>query len=353
MTAAAPYTNTYQAKTWHDPESWDNFVRSHTDCVYFRWSFREVIQQQFGHKPHYLAVTDHENQLVAVLPLIEMKSRLFGHFGVSLPFVNYGGMICSPDHPMAAKELFSAAGEWAKLNQLQHLTLRQDQQLTDCAWPLQTHKIAMLLELPESGDLLMKSIKSKLRAQVRRPTKEGAIAKRGGVELLDDFYSVFARNMRDLGTPVYSRNWFKALLETSSLASTLVIVYLEKKPVAAAFLIRHGDTMEIPWASSLREFNRFSVNMLLYWESLCCSIEKGCRFFDFGRSNKESPTYRFKKQWGAEEKQLYWYQWTPQGQEAVRIDPQNSKFALATKIWQKLPLPIANLLGPGLVKNIP
>ena len=111
--------------------------------------------------------------------------------------------------------------------------------------------------------------------------------------------------------------------------------------------------MEIPWASSLREFNRFSVNMLLYWESLSYSIEQGCQFFDFGRSNKDAPTYRFKKQWGAEEKQLHWYQWTPEGEEAVRLDPQNSKFSLATKAWQKLPVPIANLIGPGIVKNIP
>ena len=111
--------------------------------------------------------------------------------------------------------------------------------------------------------------------------------------------------------------------------------------------------MEIPWASSLREFNRFSVNMLLYWESLSYSIEQGCQFFDFGRSNKDAPTYRFKKQWGAEEKQLHWYQWTPEGEEAVRLDPQNSKLSLATKAWQKLPVPIANLIGPGIVKNIP
>lgn len=353
MTATPPKPKLYRTEQCTDSTSWDEFTDTHCDCEYFRWAFGAVVEAQFGHKLHYLTSIDANRQIVAALPIIEMKSWLFGHFGVSLPFVNYGGLICNPEHPNAGTELLNFADQWAKEHNLQHLTLRQQQPLSDCSWALQDHKIAMILELPDSEEALMKSFKAKLRAQVRRPIKEGATARRGSIELLDDFYTVFTRNMRDLGTPVYGRNWFKALLSETWLHTQLIVVYLDRQPVAAAFLIKHNDTMEIPWASSLREFNRFSVNMLLYWESLCYSIDQGCSHFDFGRSSKESPTYRFKKQWGSQEKQLYWYQWTPSGKDSVRLDPKNSKFALATRVWQKLPLTVANFLGPYLVKNLP
>lgn len=343
----------YQVSWWNDAPSWDRFIQAHSSCVYYRWQFKDLIKNAFGHQTHHLAATDPKGNLAAVLPLTELKSLLFGHFAVSLPYVNYGGVLVDDAHPDAARAILRTVSDWSKRRNIEHTTLRQDRSLNQCDWDLQTHKLAMVLELPDTPDALMKSFKSKLRAQVRRPIKEGAEAKTGGLELLNDFYAVFCRNMRDLGTPVYSRKWFETLLDTAWLSPQLVVVYLNGQPAAAAFLIQHGDTMEIPWASSLREFNRFSVNMLLYWESLCYSIAQGCRFFDFGRSNKESATYRFKKQWGSEEKQLYWYQWTPPGQDAVRLDPNNSKFSLATRMWQRLPLSVANAIGPHLVKNLP
>ena len=352
-TAAEHITPKLKVSLCEDRNEWIKWISNHTSCSYFQWYFRDVIEQVFGHTPHFFVARDNDGTILAALPLIEMKSSLFGHFAVSLPFVNYGGLVTHSEHYEAVNQLIKYVENWGVQNSLEHITLRQTYPLENCDWSLQDHKIAMILELPETEEELMQSFKAKLRSQIRRPSKEGATARTGGPELLDDYYKVFSRNMRDLGTPVYSKQLFKSLLESEHCNSRLVVVYLDNIPVAASFLIKHGDTMEIPWASSLREYNRYSVNMLLYWRSLTYSIEHGCKYFDFGRSNKESPTYRFKKQWGSEERQLHWYQWTPGGEGNVRLDPQNSKFALATKIWQKLPLAIANLIGPHIVKNIP
>src|SRR5690606_17395919 len=136
--------------------------------------------------------------------------------------------------------------------------------------------------------------------------------------------------MRDLGTPVYGRKLFEAILGLWSEAE-LLVARLDGKPVGGAFLIRHRDTMEIPWASTVREVNRLGVNMLMYWHALTHAIELGCRFFDFGRSSKDSGTYRFKRQWGAVPAQHYWHVWLPQGSEVPELNPKNPRYRLMVK----------------------
>jgi FemAB-related protein (PEP-CTERM system-associated) len=181
--------------------------------------------------------------------------------------------------------------------------------------------------------------------------KEGVSHRVGQAELLGDFYQVFCENMRDLGTPVYSKSFFANILETFKDNCTLCIVYWQGEPVSAGFLIRHKDRMEIPWASTLSYANRISVNMYLYWQILSYAIETGCSEFDFGRSTVDEGTYRFKKQWKAEPQQCYWYHWVPEGGELPNLSPSNEKFDLAIKMWKKLPLPIANTLGPFWLKT--
>src|SRR5690606_26478586 len=134
----------------------------------------------------------------------------------------------------------------------------------------------------------------------RRPQKVGATARTGGIELLDDFYRVFATNMRDLGTPVYARRFFAAVMERFAGEARIFVVDLGGRPVAASLTLTHRGTMEVPWASSLREANKDGVNMLLYWAMLQAAVEQQCARFDFGRSTADSGTYRFKLQWGAQ-----------------------------------------------------
>jgi FemAB-related protein (PEP-CTERM system-associated) len=308
------------------------------------------MDQTFDHQHHYLKAVDNDNNIAAVLPLYEMNSRLFGHFAISLPYVNYGGVLTDNEHAgQAILEYCEKLGQELKFT---HILFREyENKIYD--WSCEQHKVTMLLELPKSAEMLWKQIGSKRRAQVKRPEREGSKVRIGKIEMLNDFYKIFSRNMRDLGTPVYSKSWFRNILTVFYNETFIVLIYLKDRPVAAGFLIKHGARMEIPWASSLKEANRYGVNMLLYWEVLKHSISLGCDVFDFGRSSKDANTYRFKKQWGGTPKQLYWYIWTRDGKEAPRLDPNNKKYTQAIKLWKKLPLPVANAFGPGIVKFLP
>ena len=124
-------------------------------------------------------------------------------------------------------------------------------------------------------------------------------------------------------------------------------------PVASGFLIGFKKRLEIPWASSLKEYNKLSPNMLLYWSVLKFAIENGYKQFDFGRSSIESGTYRFKEQWGAKPIQLYWYYWLSNGGKLPELNPHNPKYQTAINIWKRLPLSVTKIIGPRIVKNLP
>src|SRR5262249_6406594 len=133
----------------------------------------------------------------------------------------------------------------------------------------------------------------------------------------------------------------------------VMIVRLGGRPVAGGFLIDDGTSVEIPWASSLRRWNPMQVNMLLYWHALEFAVQRGRPVFDFGRCTLDSGTFAFKKKWGAEPAPLYWHYWIRDGGEPPRINPSNPKFAMAVALWQRLPLFVANRIGPRLIGNLP
>jgi serine/alanine adding enzyme len=280
---------------------------------------------------------------------VRLKSALFGDFLVSLPFFNYGGVLAN--RPEADAALMTAAGDLGTRLGVSHIEFRDQQPRT--GWPVRTDKVAMLLDLAPTADAQWKALGTKLRAQIKRPEREGATTRFGGTELVPDFYRVFARNMRDLGTPVYAQSLFRRITEQLPGVARVAVVYLQDRPVAAGFTLRHGDRMEIPWASSLREWNRVGVNMQLYWSVLKDAIESGVRQFDFGRSSVDAGTYKFKLQWGAKPRQLYWHYWLKPGEAMPNLTPHSPKYALAIRAWQRLPVPVANMLGPWIVRRLP
>ncbi|MEO0364752.1 MAG: FemAB family XrtA/PEP-CTERM system-associated protein [Pseudomonadota bacterium] len=329
---------------------WSDFVSTHPACThYHRPEWASVIQSEFRQTPHYLIAHD-ASGVRGVLPLVRLRSRLFGDFLVSMPYLNYGGILATDD--TARDALLDAAIDCAQSLGVSHLELReQSESNRDLA--VRTDKVSMVLELPESIDELGKAIGSKRRSQVRRPLRENPDIQVGGVELVDRFYQVFARNMRDLGTPVYAKSFFLRMAQTFPEDVRIVTITVNDSPAAAAFLIGHGEQLEIPWASTVRDFNKISINMLLYWEVLRYAIDSGFKRFDFGRSTKDAGTYRFKRQWGAEPQQLYWHYWLSEGVEPPKLNPDNPKFALAIRAWQKLPVGLANVIGPRIVRNLP
>ena len=329
---------------------WDAFVEAHGDAtVCHLWGWRRVIEKAFGHQAVYLAARA-DGRIVGILPLVVFKSWVFGRFAVSLPFVNYGGVVAETAE--AAAHLLAGAEAVARREQLSHVELRH----LEARFPelqAKRHKVAMRMPLPATADALWQGIDRKVRNQVRKSEKSGLTAIVGGAELLPEFYAVFARNMRDLGTPVYSRRFFEAILAEFPDAARVFVVRKGSLPIAGSITIQWRGTIEVPWASSLREHRDSSPNMLLYWTMLQHGIAAGCSTFDFGRSTPNEGTFHFKKQWGAEATPLAWEYSMMNGKPMPDQSPANPKFRMAIETWKRLPVPVATWLGPGIVRSIP
>lgn len=330
--------------------AWDAYVDNHpTGCIHHRSQWISLFKESYGHECHYLFASDESNAIVGILPLIRLKSRLFGDMFISMPFFQHAGVIA--DHPIVEQKLINSANLRAQKLGIKHIEYRDEVERDDM--PVQKHKVNMVLSLSASSDELWNTFSSKLRAQIRRPQRENTSVICGHKELLDDFYSVYARNMRDLGSPPHSKKFIRNILDQFPDNSWLFIIQLDDKPVAASFLLGHKSTLEVPLASTIRDVNSLSINMLLYWEILQFAINKKYKTFNFGRSTINTGTYNFKKQWGAKPKQLYWHYWLASNTDIPGINPSNPKYKLIIGIWKRLPVAITLLIGPWLVKNIP
>lgn len=330
--------------------AWNNYVSNNPKAsLYHQYNWKTVIEKSFGHQSHYFAAYDNRS-IVGILPTTRLTSRLFGDFGVSVPYFNYGGVLANSS--AIADKLLDAASGFYRTEGSSHLEVRSTNP-TLSSWPNTTDKVSMIRPLPSTTEQLDKELGTKIRAQIRRAQRENTEVAIGGRDLLDEFYCVFARNMRDLGTPVYSKTFFAHILEQYPDQANVVTIKLNQRPVAAAFLLGHRDMLEIPWASTLKEANPLSVNMQLYWEVLSLAVRKGYAYFDFGRSTKEANTYRFKKQWGAKPIQHHWYYWLKEEKELPKLKPDNPKFQLAIALWRKMPIWLTKVIGPPIVKNLP
>jgi len=342
----AAKTTVHEA-TEADRTQWDAFVASHPDAAgYHEWAWRGVFERAFGHHGVYL-VARRGYDIDGVLPLIDVRSLLFGRFLTSLPFVSYGGVLART--AAAAGALKDAATRLALERGCRHVELRHvRRQFPDV--PVRQHKVAMRLAL--TGDLWNR-LDRKVRNQIRKAQKSDLMVERAGADLLADFYGVFARNMRDLGTPVYALRFFAEILAAFPGRAQVLVVRHESRPVAAAVSLRTRRAAELPWASSLREFNQLCPNHLLYWRAIEAAFTEGADTFDFGRSTPDCGTYRFKAQWGAVPTPLHWeYTYLADGNLPDQ-GPTNPRFQPAIALWKRMPLGLANALGPRIVRGIP
>jgi FemAB-related protein (PEP-CTERM system-associated) len=332
-------------------DEWDAFVHSQPSATnYHLFAWRAVVERSFGHQTHYLAARDAAGAIVGILPLVHMQSRLFGNFLVSLPFFNYGGLLLSL--PQAANCLLDEAGRLMSQTGATHVELRH------LGWqqagaPARTGKVTMLLKLSPDVESQWKAFNAKLRNQVRKAEKGGLQTVVGGIELLDGFYQVFCRNMRDLGTPVYGKEFFANVLGEFPQATRIISVTHQDRVIASGIACWHKDTLEIPWASSNRDFKALCPNNILYWKAISFAIESGFSTFDFGRSTPNEGTFKFKEQWGARPEQLYWQYLLREGESLPELNTKNPKYQMAIALWQKLPVALTRIIGPGIVRSIP
>lgn len=317
--------------------------------MYHRWSWREINEQQFGHESVYLAAMD-EGRVVGVFPLVRLQSVFFGRIACSMPFVNYGGPCGESD--AVERALLAAAeavvGEW----QVDYLEIRSRRQL-DARYPCSEHKVSLAIALDPDPDVVMNAFKREQRAEIRRAAKNGFVA-RFGPELIEDFYAVLSESWRDLGTPIYRIEYFRAILAAFPAATRLCVVYdADGRPAAGAFDGIHNGVVEGMWLGMRAEYRKLLVGYVLYWELIKHACEIGCRSFHLGRSSKDSGGEQFKKKWNALSVQLYWHYVLRNRTSIPDLNTANPKYSLAIRAWQRLPVPITQAIGPLVSCSIP
>jgi FemAB-related protein (PEP-CTERM system-associated) len=328
---------------------WDACVQAAPGWTHFhRWGWKSVIEDVFAHECLFLAARDATGAVLGVLPLVRAKSVLFGDYLVSMPFVNYGGPLGTN---AAVHALVQEAVNSARERNVDLLELRSRDALP-LESPVSRRKITCLLDLDAGNPIAVwQRLDSNVRRKVRRAQKEGYRVT-FGLDQLDGFYPVFSRHMRDLGTPTLPRRFFETLVARFPQDIWIGCVYDHDRPVAGGFGFRWAGEFELTWVSALKESHRSYANMLLYWSFIERAANEGLRIFNFGRCTPDGGTHRFKQQWGSRDVPLSWYQ-PVAGRRAATPSPHERAFAWGPLVWKRLPLAVANAIGPSIVRLIP
>ena len=334
------------------PADWNSWLTAFGyDGFHLRSEWGDVFRQGLAHRPYYLWTTQ-DDRITGVLPLMFISGPLFGRFLVSQPYLNTGGILA--ETPDAEDALLQTAVKLADQLDVKHLELRHERHIDHPALNAASHeKVHMRLSLPDTPELLWDNLKSKVRSQIRKPLNNSALSVSfGGVEHLSEFYSIFCRNMRDLGTPPFSKRLFASMLAQFGSDAEICSIRFNDQPIASGFLLHGPGVTLIPSASSLREYNNTSCNMLMYWHALSRAIERRQHTFDFGRSSPNTGTWKFKRQWGAKESPAAWQYRLRRG-TAEDMRPGSGKFDRVIQMWQKLPVWVTRIVGPQIVRGIP
>jgi FemAB-related protein (PEP-CTERM system-associated) len=342
-----------------DAERWDQFVESTPGgTVSHLHGWGQIIARTYGHRTHYLVAHRH-GEPAGVLPLTEVRSRLFGSSLVSMPYLDSGGILTAD--PGVWTPLLRAARELGRDLGIARLDLRSPTR-PPLAVPVRRDRVTLVLELPPDTETLWKSIGAKTRNQVRKAEKSGLAFETATAGCVRDFYQVYAANMRNLGSPPHARAWFETIFEVFEGRASCHQVRLGARVVGGLIALQCAHQWTVPWASSDRRYFKLCPNNLLYWGTLGAAIEGSIGRFDFGRSAPDSGTYRFKRQWGASEQALHWHEvdaygadeYSPlaAGEEPARLSTTDTaavrhRHHLETA-WKWLPVPLATWLGSRL-----
>ncbi len=331
----------------------DEFLkRMPNTTIYHTYRWSEVIKHAFGYKVFYLVAK--ENQTIrGVLPLAHVRSIIFGNRMISQAHSNYGGPVT--DCSEALDALYNRAIELTIETGSKWIEFRNMQPLPYKDLSLNLDKIDMRLRLCADPDELWGSFKkdTKVRKLVRKGQKAGISATSGGLELLDEFYNLYTIRMHQLGSPCYSKNLMRVILEFLPENSRIFVARLGNKTIAVKFIVEFNDLVESCWSATLLEYNNLSPNHSLLWEVMRYYCLKGAKWFYFGRSTIGSGHYRFKRRWDAEQIQLHYQYWVRPGHRFSAVSPNNPKYKRKIEMWKKLPLWVTRLAGPYISRGIP
>ena len=340
---------TCQVEISHSMPDWKDFLQRHPETtIYHSPLWGDIMQRAYGNRPIYLTARCN-GQITGILQLIAQKSLLFGSHLCSLPYFDASGILARDEY--AANALIEQAQQLLDSQRAQWIELRHLQPKGK-SLPTRSDKVTMLLPLTRDDQELWSRFKPKVRNQIRKAQREDMQVVQGNTEYLDEFYAVYSRNMRDLGSPPHSRRFFRLILESFPEQATIYLVRLNDKSLAAGLSLLDQSILRVPWAGSNWQFRSLNPNMLLYWSMLAEGCQKKAEYFDFGRSTLDSGTYRFKKQWGAKEIPLVWQFLLPEGDSLPELNPESPKYRYFVSVWKKLPLWTVRWLGPRIIAKL-
>lgn len=333
---------------------WDKFVETNeTSSMAHLYGWKNVIENSYGHKAYYFHLIEN-GEILAISPFVFIKSRIFGKQLVSMPFLDYGGICVKKEYhtKSAVDKVLESVLVLSKELNADFIDLRHLHNINS-GWKTKLEKVTMIMDLKSSEDSMWKALASERRNRIRKALKNDLEASFFGSEAVDEFYNIFAENMRDLGSPVHSKLFFMNIMKIFDTMTKIILVKQKSNTIGAALCFFFKDTISIPWVSSLRSHFTLYPNNILYWEAIKYAINQGYRRFDFGRSSQGSGTYDFKKRWGAKPVQLFWDYYDKKNIDSSSRDFDSSlKYQVALKIWQKIPVSLSKVIGPTIRKNI-
>lgn len=328
----------------------DSFVAEHPDSeIFHRPQWSVAVEQGCRQRAHYLVAEDSAGHLTGCLPLTEVRSPLFGSALVSVGFGTGGGPL-SPDSATADRLI--EAG-WALARKLGCRSMELRGGPVPDGWTAQAGIYANFAKpLPQGDEAILKAIKRRHRA-IRR-AQEFNLETRAGRETkdLEDFYAVFGQSVRNLGSPVFPRSLFAAMIDQLGKDADILTVYRDGRAVSSVLNFYFNGSVLAYWGGGTREARDCFSNEVMYYEVMRHASRRGCTTFDFGRSKVGSGPYSFKMNWGFDPEPLVYAVRTVAGAAPRAVNPADPKYRLQVALWQRLPLPVANLLGPPIARGL-
>lgn len=331
-----------------DCARWDAFVEACPEATFFHLAgWREVIATSFRHATYFL-YAEEGGRISGVLPLAEVRSRLFGHRLVSLPFCVYGGVAAADQDSRRA--LLGEAGAIARRLKVEFLELRNMHAVDDL--PVASRYVTFRRRLDDDVERNLAAVPRKQRAMIRKGEARGLVARTDGDTA--EFFSVYAESLRNLGTPVLPGHYFETLRRVfGDRCEVMTVATAPGAPAIAAVLSFYFRDEVLPYygggTPAARENHAYDF---MYWQLLVHALGRGTRVFDFGRSRAGSGSYRFKTHWGFEPVALDYQYDLVRARELPNVTPDNPRYHLLIRAWQKLPLPVTRVIGPWLARSL-
>lgn len=326
---------------------WDAFVETCPEATFFhRAGWKTVLESAFGHPTHYF-YAERDGEIEGLLPLAQVKSWLFGNTLSSLPFCVYGGILASNDEARSA--LRKAACQLASRLKVDALEMRNIHPSGE-DWPTKTLYATFRKQIDADAEVNLKAIPRKQRAMVRKGIEAGLISETdAGWQRL---YRVYSESVRNLGTPVFPARYFRILREVFQSDCDVLMITDGQHDIAGVMSFYFKDQVLPYYGGSLERARVLKGNDFMYWELMRRSGERGIRIFDYGRSKKGTGPYNFKKNWGFTPEPLAYEYFLVNAADVPDVNPLNPKYRLFVNSWKKLPLPVANFVGPFLARNL-